>query len=557
MRASLFVFLAALVASGSALVSPELEQRLAAASTGQYLPMHVVMKEQFDAATLASLVEGIPVTARRVEVARVLGEFSTENQTALVAELTVGRARDITPLWVVNAVYCEATPGLIRKVAARSDVAYVNYDRAYSPDALSDRGRCGQPAPARDEIPWGVRRINAPAVWALGHTGQGIVVGIIDTGCDYDHPDLADHMWTDPNYPHYGWDFENDDDDPMDDHGHGTMTAGFVAADGTGGTQCGVAPDARLMACRVSVTADSIAESQCWAAMQFCVAPPLSPANGADLYCLTLGWILTWNPHQATWRTAMNNVAAAGLSQVVSAGAERGTAPPNAIRCPGNVPPPWWNPENTGVGTLSGAVACGATDSSDYLASFSSPGPVTWQGVTPYDDYYYPPGLTKPEVSAPGVNVKTTQKGGGYTVVSGTSWSTAYTAGAAALLLSEDSTLSPAKVDSLLEVSAVDLGPEGKDNDFGAGRIDVLAAVSGIEDGRQPTAYRSQLAVRPNPFRNVCRISSPAPVVVLDAAGRRVAELTGGSVWRPSAGTEPGVYFVRAGLETARVTYVR
>jgi serine protease AprX len=559
MKLSVLASLLVVAGVGSALVSPELESRLATAQAGQYLPVHVVLKEQFDPARLNSLVEGMPRSQRRVEVARILRELSANSQAALLAELDAAGCQNVKPLWIVNAVYCEATPEAVRRIAPRPDVSYVGYDLAYAPDMLEEPG---EPAEPSDEIPWGVQRINAPAVWAQGFTGSGIVVGIIDTGCDYTHPDFASHLWSDPNYPNHGWDFENNDNDPMDDHGHGTMTAGFVASDGTAGSQCGAAPEAELMACRVSVTADSIAESQCWDAMQFCVAPPLSPGNGADLYVTTLGWLVSWNPHQATWRTAMNNVAAAGLSQVVSAGSEGNSNPPYNLRCPGNVPPPWWNPQNTGAGTLSGALACGATDSSEYIASFSSQGPVTWDTVTPFNDYVFPPGLTKPEVCAPGVNVKTTLRGGGYTVVSGTSWATAYVGGAVCLLLSKDSTLSPANADRVLEQSAVDLGPSGKDNAFGAGRIDVLAAITGVAEERQLTAYGSRLTAFPSPFKSVCRVNASAPVEVTDAMGRRVATVTG-NAWRPGANVQPGVYFLRerlavgGGRRAARVTYVR
>ncbi|MGC9111806.1 MAG: S8 family peptidase, partial [candidate division WOR-3 bacterium] len=392
-----------------------------------------------------------------------LVDFLKEQQAA-------GRVADIRPLWIVNAVYCEATPEVIRAVAERQDVNYVNYDLVWCPDLLEQPG---SPAEPTDEITWGVRKIRAPEVWAQGYTGAGVVCGHIDTGCDYTHPDLADHMWEDPNYPYHGWNFENNNNNPMDAQGHGTHTAGTVASDGTSGTQCGVAPDARIMACRVRTVVDSVAESQCWQAMQFVVSPPLSPGNGADLYTMSLGWMISWNPHQATWRQVADNVNAAGVIQIVAAGNERGTAtPPTALRCPGNVPPPWWNPQNTGSGTLSGIISIGATDSLDAIAYFSSPGPVTWQTVAPYNDYVYPPGLTKPDVSAPGVAVISCQLGGGYVSMDGTSMATPHTAGTVCLMLSKNPNLTPAVVDSILEVTAVDLGSAGKDNDFGAGRID-------------------------------------------------------------------------------------
>jgi subtilisin family serine protease len=466
------------------LISPSLHEHLTRTQAGQKLPVQIVLKEQFDKALLNSLVDGMPKVQRRVEVARILKEFSAGQQAAVLAYLATTDAENVRSFWIVNAVYCEATPEVIQDVSARPEVNYVNYDLAYCPDLL-------EPEQARDggteEIAWGVDKINAPAVWALGYTGQGIVCGHIDTGCKYDHPDLADHMWTDPNYPHHGWNFESNNDDPMDAQGHGTHTSGTVAGDGTGGTQTGVAPDAQIMVCRVRTSVDSVAQSQTWAAMEFVVSPPLSPANGADLYTMSLGWYISWNPDQATWRTTVDNVNAAGLSQIVAAGNERGVnTPPNACRCPGNVPPPWWNPENTGVGALSGVVSIGATDEADTIATFSSPGPVTWSGISPFNDYSYPPGLTRPDVSAPGVNIKSCSYTGGYTLMDGTSMATPHVAGAVCLMLSKNPELSPAVVDSILEITAVDLGPAGKDNDFGAGRIDALAAVNYVTGSGGP-----------------------------------------------------------------------
>ncbi|MBM3314545.1 hypothetical protein FJY71_01700, partial [candidate division WOR-3 bacterium] len=161
-------------------------------------------------------------------MARSLRTFSAYSQRPLVRFLQGAGAENIVPLWIVNAVYCEATPRLIAEVAERPDVWFVDSDRQHAP------GLFATPEPAADEVPWGVTRIRAPEVWAQGITGRNTVVAVITTGVNYNHYDLADHMWTAARYPHHGWDFENGDDDPMDSHGHGTFTAGVVAADGTG-----------------------------------------------------------------------------------------------------------------------------------------------------------------------------------------------------------------------------------------------------------------------------------------------------------------------------------
>jgi serine protease AprX len=514
------------------LISPSLQGHLTKVQADHKLPVHVVLKEQFDKELLNSLVDGMPKVQRRVEVARILKGFSAGQQAGVLRYLATTNAENVQSFWVVNAVYCEATPAIIEQLSERSEVSYVDYDRVYCPDL---------PEPAQDggggeEIAWGVDKINAPAVWALGYRGQGIVCGHIDTGCNYNHPDLADHMWTDPNYPHHGWNFEYNNDDPMDQHSHGTHTAGTVAGDGTGGTQTGVAPDAQIMICRVQNAVDSAGQRQMWDAVQFCVSPPLSPSHGADLYTMSMGWQISWGPDQATWRTLSDNVNAAGVSQIVAAGNERPiNFPPNACRCPGNVPPPWWNPQNTGTGVLSGIVSVGATDSNDSIADFafwgSSPGPVTWASVAPFNDYAYPPGLTRPDVSAPGVNVKSCAVGGGYTLMDGTSMACPHVAGTVCLMLSKNPNLSPEAVDSILEVTAVDRGPAGKDNDFGAGRIDALAAVEHVTGGGGPALKLASTQVIDSTGNNNGRLDQGETAKLLgtlrNAGGADAANVTG------------------------------
>ncbi|MBC8382733.1 MAG: S8 family serine peptidase, partial [Candidatus Cloacimonetes bacterium] len=71
--------------------------------------------------------------------------------------------------------------------------------------------------PTSREITWNVIKVNADDVWNLGYTGSGVTVAVLDTGVNYNHVDLADHLWTDPGYPNHGWDFRNNDNNPMDD----------------------------------------------------------------------------------------------------------------------------------------------------------------------------------------------------------------------------------------------------------------------------------------------------------------------------------------------------
>jgi subtilisin family serine protease len=517
-----------------ALLSPDLQTIVNNANPDNFISVNIVMKEQFDAQLLNQMVNGYPKRARRLEVVRILKEFSQEKQKLVLDYLNQRNATndvtEIQPLWIVNAIHCQAKLDVILHLNNNPDLWFIDYDLLYAPNL--EKASVKSDLTGTDAITWGVRKIHAPEVWALGYTGAGIIDGHIDTGVNYNHLDLQDHMWTDPNYPHHGWNFESNNNDPIDVSGHGTHTAGTVASDGTAGTQCGVAPDCQVMACRVRTVADSVAENQVWAAFQFVISPPLSPDHGADFISMSLGWWLSWNPRQAIWRDGCNNVGAAGIPMAIAAGNERQYfTPPNSCRCPGNVPPPWWNPQNTGTGALSNVISIGALDSTDAYAYFSSPGPCTWQTIAPFNDYAYPPGLTRPDVSGPGVAVMSCSynQNNGYQPMDGTSMATPHSGGTIALMLQKNPELLPWQIDSILEVTAVDLGPNGKDNDFGAGRIDALNAVNYTQ---QPGGIRPLSTVINDSLGNSDGIINPGetinmPLWVLNRTGREIQGLQG------------------------------
>ena len=169
-------------------------------------------------------------------------------------------------------------------------------------------------------------------------TGEGIIVSVIDTGVNYDHLDLEDHMWENDDYPNHGWDFYFNDNDPKDEYGHGTHCAGTVAGDGTAGSQTGVAPDALIMACKVTNAAASASESMIWSAVEFSIE------QGADLISLAMGWQHSWGPNRTDWRETFDAVLAAGMVASVAAGNEgsdQGSFPiPDNVRTPGDCPHP-------------------------------------------------------------------------------------------------------------------------------------------------------------------------------------------------------------------------
>ncbi len=274
----------------------------------------------------------------------------------------------------------------------------------------------------------------------LGATGEGVVIAVIDTGIDYTHPDLGGGFG--PGFKVAGgYDFFDDDPDPMDEHGHGTHVAGIAAADGS--TLRGVAPQARLLAVRVIGPEGTGLTSTMIAGIDYAADPDGNPATAdhADVINLSLG--SNGSPADPASQ-AIDNAVRSGVVCVVAAGNQIHY---RAIQSPG---------------TAERAITVGATNNDDVIAFFSSRGP-TELGFA-----------NKPDLVAPGVGITSTFPGGAYERFQGTSMSAPHVAGAAALLLGLHPGWDPDVVKAAMVQSAADLGQDVWTQ--GGGRLDVLAA---------------------------------------------------------------------------------
>ncbi len=505
----LFLLVISFTASFAALIEPDLIQRFAALEQDAILPIQIYLREQADPLQIDPNISNLPKPQRRARVGRILIDFAERTQRDLINYLkekeAEGKVRGISPLWIVNAVGCGATREVVYELATRDDIALIYYDMAPVKIGKID---FNIPSPPADAVEPNIVVVNARGAWKLGYTGQNIVIGVVDTGVRYTHDDLENHLWTSTAYPNCGFNIASnqytkaghpgpspyDTLTPLDYYGHGTHCAGIAAADGTYGNgtrdTMGVAPSAKIMSVPVDVYIhspypDTTCENSTMHGMQFCVRPPRDTLNGADVITMSLGLISSWLPRYAVWRNAERNILIAGIPHIVAAGNE-GTS---GIRTPGNCPPPWRNPANhpTGPGherdtCVTSVITVGATDNNDNIAYFSSRGPTTiWGTTAPFYDYENPPGLMDPDVCAPGVNILSTYYSNdrSYTTMSGTSMATPHVAGCVALMLSKNPYLTPKQIDSILELHAVrDLGSPGKDNTFGAGRINCSLAVA-------------------------------------------------------------------------------
>lgn len=471
-------------------MTERLERRMETAKSDEFIRINISMKEQVDSQLLIQEASAIRKDDRRGFVVNLLKDFSENTQADVKEELLRfernNEVKDIMPLWIVNIINCHAKPEAIEELLKRDDIGYIDYDEyriildpMENKEAVFEEGFSGN-----REITWNVTIINADQVWDLGYDGDGVVVSVIDTGVNYNHVDLQNNLWEHPDFPFYGYNFVSNNNNPMDDQGHGTHCAGTVAGDGTAGSQVGVAPKAKIMCLKVLNSSGGGNESSVWAAAQFSVE------HGAHVMSLSLGWQHSWGPDRAAFRQAFDNALAAGVISSIAAGNEGSGNAPSNVRTPGDCPPPWLHPDQPATGGLSGVVTVGATTSSDAMANFSSRGPVTWQNVSPYNDYPYQPGigLIRPDISAPGANIKSLAhyNNTGYeSGWSGTSMATPAVAGVMALMLQKNNLLEPFEISQILEETAVVL-QAGKNNNSGSGRVDALAAVNEVSAVQPP-----------------------------------------------------------------------
>ncbi len=485
----------------TSIITPDLQNYLEQKDNNDLTRINIRFKEQNKLMQRYAEFKILAADIRRQTAINELKAFSIESQKEVITFLSQQDANEyklVHQFWISNVITCYASDAIIDKLSQRNDLDRIDIDeerilieempKPIPFDPKQDKGV--------DEITYNVIKVNADDVWASGYTGEGIIVSVIDAGVNYNHVDLNDHMWDGGSeFPNHGWDFRNGDNDPMDGHGHGTHCAGTVAGDGTAGSQTGMAPDATVMACKVLGDDGSGQESYVWEAIEFSVE------QGAHVISMSLGWMHSWNPDRLTWRNTFDNALAAGMVASVAAGNEGGSPNnPDDVRTPGDCPPPWLNPDQTLLGGISAVVCVGATNSSDGLAGFSSRGPSEWETVSPFNDYPFNPemGLLRPDVSAPGVDIKSCDafNPNGYTYMSGTSMATPGVAGVMALILSKNPGLSPAEMCMTLETTSLDLGASGKDNLYGAGRVDAFEAVENTSE--QGPVYESHTFTDPN-----------------------------------------------------------
>lgn len=324
---------------------------------------------------------------------------------------------------------------------------YILHTQLIPNDTLySTSGSWGQSFPDM----WGLKKINAEKAWDETTGSSQVIVGVIDTGIDYTHPDLVNNVWTNTDEiqnngidddsngfvdDYYGWDFANNDNNPLDDHGHGTHVAGTVAAVGNNNQGLpGLSWNSKVMGIKAgghSLQTDHIIASMNYAA-----------DNGAKVISMSLGGY----GQSVFFRDAVNALHSQGLTIVVAAGNE---SIDSMLVSPAS---------------FQSAITVGATDNNDQRAYFSNFG-------------------VKLDIMAPGVDILSTRASAFtncpkvvqsiYCTISGTSMATPHVSGIVALMISQNPSLNNEQIRQILRRDTIDLGNIGRDNMYGYGRVDL------------------------------------------------------------------------------------
>lgn len=436
-----------------------------------------VAKEAVSRAKKQKLTAAKTQYTKRSAVVSELRATSEETQQALLTylqkEQKKKQVKEIHSYYIVNGLAVTGTKEVMEKVASFPEVDQVlpNETRQIHRPVDLKTSKQKKQMKAVDGVEWNISQVHAPEAWALGYDGTGTVVASIDTGVEWDHPALKEkYRGFDPAHPNdpsheFNWyDATTGSEAPYDDLEHGTHVTGtMVGSEPDGKNQIGVAPGAKWIAVKA-----------------------FSEDGGSDADLLDAGeWILApkdedGNPHPEKAPDVVNNSWGGGpglddwYKDVVNAWRAADIFPEFSA---GNTD--LFNPGGEGSianpANYQEAFATGATDQDNKLGSFSL------QGPSPY-------GVMKPDIAAPGVNIRSSIPGKGYEDGwNGTSMAGPHVSAVVALLRQVQSDLSVEEIEQILIDTAKPLTdqqfPESPNNGYGAGLVDAKEAITALTDG--------------------------------------------------------------------------
>ena len=372
------------------------------------------------------------------DVVDTLRDTSEKSQESLISfverKVKDGDISEYSSFFIINSIYIKGRAELIEKIARRSDVESIRLNHTIVSDKEEIVKRKSSLSEVTSYVPWNLESIQADRVTK---TGKNIVVGIIDSGVNANHPELQDAL-----LPGGFKDFvEPTNTEPKDETGHGTHVAGTIL-----GRTIGIAKDAKLIVARVFNKEGEASDEGLLAAGQWILEKKPQVVNNS------------WggNRDDSFYDDIVKKWKAAGIVPIFSSGntGEYNAGGEGSIGSPGS---------------LEDSFSVGALTKDDRLAKFSLRGP------SKHTNKF------KPEISAPGVNILSADYKGGYVLKTGTSMAAPHVSGAVALILEANRKLSVDRVEEILKTTATPLTDDhyisSPNMGYGYGKLNVFKAV--------------------------------------------------------------------------------
>ena len=380
-----------------------------------------------------------------------------------------GDVKDYYAFYITNVISVKANKAAIKEIASYPEVEKIVLDQTYELPPVIKNQNDVSAFGNQPKNPWNLTSISQDKVADMGIDGSGVVVGIIDSGVDLDHP-VLNEGWrgNEPGMAQYSWydlDAEHKSDLPDDYRGHGTHVCGTIMGrTDDNGNNLGVAPGAQWIAARV-FTDEGATDSMLLLAGEWMLAPKDGNGKPHPEYAPDIVNNSWGGPKidEGFYRDILTSWRAAGIVPVFSAGniTDYNQGGDGSIREPANFP------ESFTVGALK---------KDDGVAKFSLRGPSDYADV-------------KPDISAPGVNIRSSMPGGGYGLMSGTSMACPHVSGVFALLKSAKPDATVEEMENIVRRTATPLTDkyyvDSPNSGYGYGKINAYNAVKELKGGEE------------------------------------------------------------------------
>lgn len=492
------------------------------AAPTDYHTFSILLSDQVDIRSLDANFRKnqTPLADRARRVIHLLKTKAEQTQPVILDYLN--QSTDVLPgsiqrFWVNNVIFVTAKPDVIAELSQRNDVEWLQYDfpieliepdkREYDTDDTQGIGA----TEAIGGIESGLNAINIRPLWNLGYTGYGRKALTIDTGADPTHPALSQRYWGNYVPDNLAWkDPVSGTTSPFDCDSHGSHVTGtMIGLDVLATDTIGVALEGLWMA---SAAICDNSSNDNLEVLQWALDPDGDSTTVFDMPdAINCSW---WAPDvhpdcNSSYVGVFNALEAAGIAVVFAAGNFGPSA--SSVTIPQDVSTDLVN--TFAVGAVNGYL------SNTPIVGFSARGPSNCASSGSL--------LIKPEVSAPGQNVRSSILGGEYAQYSGTSMAAPHVSGAILVLKQAFPYLTGTDIKLALYYSATDLGAPGEDNDYGMGLINVYAAYNYlIGQGHVPTTPTASFDVAAKEIANVdtlyCGSTSVSPLLLFQNNGDSV-----------------------------------